>query len=116
MRAVALLARGQEKEALEAFRAYLRGANLPPERRTDAERQMIALQSRFGEIEVICEVPGAEVAVDGQVHGRTPLPRGILLPPGGHELTVTKDGYRPMRKPFGITGGQRLPFIIRLGR
>jgi hypothetical protein len=116
IRGVTLLARGQEKEALEAFRVYLRGAGLPPDRRADAERHVVALQRKFGEIEVLCEVTGATVAVDGLPFGRTPLARSILLLPGAHELLVTKDGFKPLRRPFRVAGGERTPFVIRLVR
>ena len=40
----------------------------------------------------------------------------ILLSPGAHELSVVKDGYKPMTKPFRINAGERKPYIIRLER
>ncbi len=113
--AIALRARGQELEALAAFRGYLKGGNLPPADRADAERQAIGLARKFGEIEVLCDVSGADVRVDGRSQGRTPLVRSIFLPPGPHQLTLTKTGYRAVQKSFTIAAGQRQPFQFRIG-
>jgi hypothetical protein len=115
-RGVTQLARGDERGALEAFRAYLHGASLLPARRAEAERYAIALQRKFGEIEVACDLPGADVLIDGRFVGRTPLPRSLLLDPGPHELMVLKSGYNPVRKPFHLAPGERQPFFLRLPR
>jgi hypothetical protein len=113
-RGITHLARGEEGEALLAFRAYLRGDTLNPARRSEAERYLIDLQRKFGEIEVACDFPGALVQVDGRTLGRTPLSSSVVLPVGVHELAVTKEGYRPIRKSFRINGGDRQPFFFRL--
>jgi tRNA A-37 threonylcarbamoyl transferase component Bud32 len=112
-RGIAHLARGDEKHALESFRAYLRGSALQPARRAEAEGYVLSLQRKFGEIEVTCD-RGAEVALDGRSVGRCPLTGGLFLLPGGHELAVTKEGYEPRRKAFRISAGDRLPFFFRL--
>jgi hypothetical protein len=113
-RGIAHLARGEEGEALLAFRAYLRGDTLNPSRRSDAERHVIDLQRKFGEIEVACDFPGALVQVDGRTLGRTPLSSSVVLRTGVHELGVTKEGYQPIRKSFRINGGDRQPFFFHL--
>jgi hypothetical protein len=77
---------------------------------------VIDLQRKFGELEVDCEVDGADVSVDGHPYGRTPLRHSILLPPGAHELQVTKEGYKPVRRPFRIGGGERQPFFLKMPR
>jgi hypothetical protein len=113
---VAALTRGQEKAALESFRAYLRGANLPPARRSEAEHHVIDLQRKFGEIEVECEVAGAEISLDGRSYGKSPLRHSILTAPGAHELIVAKDGYKTVHHPFRIGGGERQPFFFKMPR
>jgi serine/threonine-protein kinase len=115
-KAIAYRARGEEAEALAAFRAYLRRDGLPAADRADAERQMILLQRKFGEIEVTCDLPGAEVAVDGQVYGRTPLSGPIFLMPGGHTLSLSKPGYKPISHNLRINAGERTPVRIELPR
>jgi hypothetical protein len=111
---VAQLAQGKERDALESFRASLRGERLSPARRAEVERYVISLQRKFAEVEVVCEVPGAVVTIDGGVVGRTPLPRGLVLAPGAHELVLTKDGYAPVRRSFRVSAGERLPFVIKM--
>ena len=59
------LARGDEIEALQAFRDYLRGSGQPPARRAEAEHYAIDLARKFGEVVVICRAPGAQVSLDG---------------------------------------------------
>jgi serine/threonine-protein kinase len=115
-RGMASLARGDERAALESFRAYLRGPEPPPARRAEVERHMIDLQRKFGEIEVSCDLAGADVFVDGRPVGRTPLPRSILLAGGAHELVLSKDGYKTARKTFSLSPGQRQPFFFHLPR
>jgi hypothetical protein len=112
-RGITHLARGDERQALVSFRAYLRGSALPPARRAEAEGYVLSLQRKFGEIEVTCD-RGAEVSLDGHSIGRCPLTSGLFLLPGRHEVLVTKDGYEPRRKAFQISPGDRLPFVFRL--
>jgi hypothetical protein len=115
-RGIAQMARGEEREALESFRNYLRGSGQPASQRAEAERYLISLQRKFGEIEVICDLAGAEVFVDGQRYGRTPLGKSIVLKAGAHELVVTKSGYNTVRKNFNLGPGQRQPFSFKLPR
>jgi serine/threonine-protein kinase len=103
-RGITHLARGDERHALESFRAYLRGSALPPARRAEAEGYVLSLQRKFGEIGVTCD-RGADVSLDGRPVGRCPLTGGLFLLPGGHELVVTKEGYEPRRKAFRISAG-----------
>jgi serine/threonine protein kinase len=115
-RGIAHMARGEEREALEAFRGYLRGSGQPAARRAEAERYLISLQRKFGEIEVSCDLTGADVLVDGRSYGRTPLSKSIVLTAGSHELVVSKSGYNTIRKTFNLSPGQRQPFFFRLPR
>ena len=52
-----------------------------------------------GSIRVKCPVAGAQVQVDGQDRGKTPLTRPITgLPPGRHALKILKTGYSDFDK------------------
>jgi tRNA A-37 threonylcarbamoyl transferase component Bud32 len=115
-RAVTHLARGDEREALEWFRTYLRGSGLPPARRAEAEGYSIALGRKFAEVEIDCELPGADVSLDGRPVGRSPLKKGLLVVPGLHEVVVTREGYQPLRKAIRVAGGERLPIFFRFPR
>jgi hypothetical protein len=77
---------------------------------------VIALQRRLAEIEILCDLPGASVSIDGAPAGVTPLPGSIPLRPGRHELVLAKAGYKTVRRPFTVAAGERKPFSIRLPR
>ena len=107
-------ARGEEAEALIAFRAALAAGGLSPDERMDAERQSIGLRTKFGEVEVICDLREALVTIDGRPHGHTPLLRPILLRPGRHVLSISRGGYRTMTRTIDVPPGGRVPLRFSL--
>jgi serine/threonine-protein kinase len=108
------LARGDEIEALQAFRDYLRGSGQPPARRAEAERYAIDLARKFGEVVVVCKAPGAAVSLDGKVVGHCPLPRNLFMRPGPHDIAVDKEGYQSLRRRLQVAAGQRTAVIFGL--
>jgi hypothetical protein len=66
-----------------------------------------------GSVSIQSEPAGAEVAIDGSVHGTTPLT--INLSPGSHDVSVTgRDGRREMR--VAIVAGQQAVHHITWAR
>jgi eukaryotic-like serine/threonine-protein kinase len=112
-RAVDLQGRGDEAQALRAFSAALREGGLSAEDQTFAERQLISLRRKFGEIEVVCELRGATVAIDGRYVGRTPLPEPLLVRPGTRRLLISGPGYRPIDRAVQVEAGQKALFRCR---
>ena len=49
---------------------------------------------------------GAEVELDGQPLGQTPLERADLVPGGGRELVIKKRGYTPLRLSVDLVAGE----------
>ncbi len=47
---------------------------------------------RRGVLEVVSDPPGAEVEIDGEAAGRTPVRREMM--PGKHQVRVTRSGYQ----------------------
>jgi hypothetical protein len=113
-RAIDHRARGEEAEALLAFRAALRAGGLDPETGADASRQAAALRNKFGELELETPVQGADITVDGRRVGRTPLRGPLLLRPGKRILVFTRAGYRPVTKTITISPGERQ--MLRIGQ
>jgi hypothetical protein len=92
-------------EALESFERFLREApDAPASARDDAARIVADLRARVGTVEVIANVAGAEVAVDGRSFGTTPRPP-IRLAPGDHHIVVEKPGYEPFLHRFEVAPG-----------
>jgi hypothetical protein len=84
---------GHEADAAQHFAQYLR----EHKDATDAERQgaetgLTAAKALVGELALDVDVAGAEVYVDGDLEGVTPLPGSIFLAPGSHAVEARKDG------------------------
>jgi hypothetical protein len=50
-------------------------------------------------------LPGADVLVDGKLVGRTPLPASLSLPPGHHDVTLRRPGYRAIPGDITLADG-----------
>ena len=109
-------ASGREAEALLALRAALAAGGLTEQQRSAAETQSIDLQRKFAELEVICDLDGAQVAVDGKMQGRTPLRRPLLLKPGRRTLTITRAGYRTITRAIELKPKERLTLRFSVQR
>jgi hypothetical protein len=68
---------------------------------TDVAVQLLPLQGALAHLMVRASLPGADVVVDGKLVGRTPMPTSLALPPGRHEVTLRRPGYRAT--PVDIT-------------
>jgi eukaryotic-like serine/threonine-protein kinase len=112
-RAVDLQAGGDEAQALRAFSAAIRAGGLSAEDQAFAERQLISLRRKFGELEVSCDLRGATVAIDGRYVGRTPLSEPLLVKPGTRRLLISGAGYRPIDRAVQVDAGQRALFRCR---
>ncbi|HQZ39737.1 MAG TPA: PEGA domain-containing protein [Vicinamibacterales bacterium] len=66
-----------------------------------------------GELRVSTEPPGAEVVVDGQAHGASPVTIDGLAP-GRHEVTVTRAGVT-IRRSVEVEAGAPASVIVSLG-
>jgi serine/threonine-protein kinase len=109
-------ARGKEAEALLTLRAALAAGGLTEQERKSAETQSIGLKRKFAELEVICDLDGAQVAVDGRVQGRTPLRRPLLLKPGRRTLAITRAGYRTIMRAIDLKAEERLTLRFSVQR
>jgi hypothetical protein len=56
------------------------------------------------------EFEGATVTVDGTKHGG--LPTSVSVPPGRHQVVVTKDGYEAWERWIDTTEGQKVAFEV----
>jgi hypothetical protein len=51
-------------------------------------------EAGLGHVALHCALPAADVWVDGNPSGRTPLTQTLALNPGAHHVEVRRDGYR----------------------
>ncbi len=65
-----------------------------------------------GNLSVVSNPPGAQVVVDGEARGMTPLT--LALEPGAHEVTLKKEGYFPWEAEIRIKPGGVVPLEVEM--
>ncbi len=58
-----------------------------------ASLSLVAMASKAAQLTVKCNVPGAEVLVDGEPIGRTPFAASVAVAPGKHVVEAKRPGY-----------------------
>src|SRR5688572_15757860 len=87
---------GRNVEALAAFEGFLAEVQKPPPRLAAEVRRSVAeLQGQLAEVQIQVDVGGAELSLDGKTLGLTPLPDGVWVTPGVHEIAARKQGFLP---------------------
>jgi serine/threonine protein kinase len=79
----------------DAYETSSRSLNLAE----DEERLLVVELEREeirGPVVISSDPPGAAVTIEGLRYGTTPA-TGVELPPGRHEVTLVKEGYKPWR-------------------
>ena len=84
-------------EAIRDYEGYLEqgGAEIASERRAEVEKDLAVLKSRVASVEVVVNVPGADVSVDDVPVGKAPLPHSLVVDPGRRKISAGKAGYAP---------------------
>jgi hypothetical protein len=102
--------------ALRSFQAYLSegGKSIPRDRRSAVEGEIHKLQSRVAYVEITSNVSGAEVRVDDDIVGTTPLEKPILVGSGRRKITIEKAGLPPAMKLIDVAGGDRVSVSLPL--
>lgn len=83
--------------ARKALQSYLKegGDKIEAERRKSVSDDIEMLKTRTATLAIDTNEPGAEVLVDGESAGITPLAEPLLLDTGEHRITLHKDGFEP---------------------
>ncbi len=107
---------GEIASALRSYHDYLREVPDADDRSSVMEA-MSNLESRLSatgvqQLLVYSEPSEAEVWIDGQSRGRTPL--GIVLPHGTHQVSLVKAGYRSVTREAVLTTGRSLERSLAL--
>ncbi len=81
--------------ASKALTAYLKegGDKIDADRKKSVSDDLEMLATRTAQLAVESNEAGAEVLVDGELAGTTPLAEPLLLDTGDHRITVHKDGF-----------------------
>lgn len=68
------------------------------------------------QVTVVTEPPGAEVSVDGNVAGSTPLDKPIELEPGDHQIMASRAGYKGVAQSVTVEQGQELSLRLTMAK
>lgn len=105
---------GHEAAAAQHFTQYLREHKDASEtERQSAETGLSAAKALVAEVALEVEPGGAEVSIDGESVGTSPLPHPLFLPPGSHRATARKDG-RTTSIDLSVVAGQATRASLRL--
>ncbi|MBZ4421685.1 PEGA domain-containing protein [Myxococcus sp. RHSTA-1-4] len=92
--------------ALRSFQQYLRDgqADIPPQRRDEVQREVERLRSRVATLDIVTQPVGAEVSVDDQPVGRTPLSEPVVVSAGRRKVTAELPGEPPVTRMVDVAG------------
>jgi hypothetical protein len=78
--------------ALVALGRYLTEAGPTAPHRRDVEATIDTLQSRVGKVAISTSAPGADITVDDELVGKSPLEEPVLVSIGRRKITALRDG------------------------
>jgi tetratricopeptide (TPR) repeat protein len=83
--------------AYKALKAYLAqgGSKIDADRKKSVSDDLEMLATRTATMAIASNEDGAEILVDGELAGTTPLSEPLLLDTGDHRITVRKEGFDP---------------------
>lgn len=70
--------------------------------------------SEMADVSLFISERGANVMVDGQRVGRSPLPKALRLSAGSHEVSIMKPGFAPIKKTIEVKAGGKQRIKIDL--
>jgi len=96
-------------EARAALKRYLveGGSTLDAERRARVEADLADLQRRIARVEILSNVRGAVVYIDGRRMGTTPLSEAIEVSEGQRALSVESTAQGIKQRALLLVGGER---------
>lgn len=78
--------------ALMALGRYLTEAGSTAPHRREVEQTIDTLQTRVGKVAISTSAPGADITVDDELVGKTPLDDSVLVSIGRRKITALRDG------------------------
>ncbi len=98
---------GDYLAASNALRRYLDvgGTDVPPERREKVEKQLAGLQERIAVLTISVNLQGAEIFVDEEPVGKSPLAEGLAVNVGRHVVRVRSSAGQEDSKVLDVAGG-----------
>ncbi len=102
-------------EALGAFQQYLAQSGDSPSHLAEVQAAINTLKSRVGKVMVTTNLPGAEITVDDDLAGKSPLTAAIDVSIGHRKITVLHAGSQPETRYVDVAAGDLVKLEIDLG-
>lgn len=106
---------GQLSQSIATFRRYLdENQRLTPQQREDVEGVIREIETTRASLSFEVEPSGVSVTLDGRPLGTTPLPRGVEVLPGSHEVALALENHEPLTQTINIHPHERRLFQANL--
>jgi hypothetical protein len=107
---------GHETAAATHFARYLREhSEATSEQREAAKEGLEKAQDSVGVVTLLVDPSGAELTVDGEAAGRTPLDDPLYLSPGEHSIVAQKGG-ETARLNVTVSAGDKINRSLTIGK
>ena len=87
---------------------------LPPNVREEATTRLAQAEAQIGQLGIEVDVAGADIRVDGELIGRSPLEGNWYVDAGQHEVVISKPGYPSERRQVFALVGVTIPINVGL--
>jgi hypothetical protein len=103
-------------KAIPLLQRYLAegGALVTPDRRQETTALIEMLQSFTAELRITVSEPGADVFVDDEKVGTSPLDKPVVVDLGTRRVRVTKAGFKPQERSIAVGGEKTIPVDVKL--
>ena len=101
-------------DSVKTFNQYLSdgGAAVPKERRDAVKKELDQIKALVAEVSFKVEGAPAEVYVDGDKLGKTPIAELLLLGPGKHTFRAEREGEEPDEKTLELVSATKLEVAL----
>jgi hypothetical protein len=100
--------------ALAALERYLNESPATASHRHEVEQTIEILRSRVGRVEVKTNVGDAEITVDDELVGKTPLQQPLVVSIGRRKITAMRPGHTPDTRFIDVAAGENTKVDLTL--
>jgi hypothetical protein len=100
--------------ALQTFEHYLTESSPSDAHHTEVEANVDVLRARVGRLTITTSPPGADVTVDDQSVGKTPLEKSVLVSIGHRRVTTSMPGRLPVTRYVDVAADDNVAVSLQL--
>ena len=107
---------GDYAAGLDAYKRYLAegGKAIPMARQVEVQKEIDRLRGRVAEAEIHVNVPDAEVMVDDETVGKSPLSAPVIVNSGKRKFSASKKGLVSASRVVQVAGNDHLTLDLEL--